>query len=102
MVTVAILGGFFMFDTEPLLPPTPEAEWIPLPSSMLILGVIIGLFVGLLMRIPLSVGAGRRGRKARKEIEAQVESHARSRVIEPVQTVVADRAQIAELIAPNT
>lgn len=99
LVTVAILGGFFMFDTEPLLPPTPEAEWMPLPSALLIIGVVAGLLVGLLVRIPLGVGAGRRGRKARKAIEQQVEEHAKNRVIDRVQTVADDRSRIAEMIA---
>lgn len=98
LITVAILGGFLMFDTDPLLPPTPGAEWMPLPSALLIVGVVLGLLVGLLVRIPLGVGAGRRGRRARKAIEEQVDDHARSRVIEHVQIVVDDRTRIAELI----
>ena len=98
LIAVAILGGFFMFDTEPLLPPTPEAEWMPLPSTLLIVGVLAGLLVGLLMRIPLGVGASRRGRKARKAIEQQVEQHARTRVIAQVQAVADDRTRIGEMI----
>ena len=102
LITVAILGGFFMFDTEPLLPPTPEAEWMPLPSALLIVGVVAGLLMGLLVRIPLGVGARRRGRRARKAIEQQVEHHARTRVIDGVQAVADDRTKIAEMItAPN-
>lgn len=99
LVAVAILGGFFAFDTEPLLPPTPEAEWIPLPSALLIGGVLVGLILSLLVRVPLGVGAGRRGRKARKAIEQQVAEHAQSRVIDNVQTVVSDRERIAELLS---
>ena len=99
LVVVAILGGFLMFDTVPLLPPTPEAELIPLPSTMLILGVVIGLLVGLLARIPARIGAGRRARRARKAIEQQVEQHARSRVIDQVQAVVDDQSRIGELVS---
>lgn len=102
LVTVAILGGFFMFDTEPLLPPTPEAEFIPIPSTLLILGVLIGLVLSLLVRLPLSLGAARRGRRARIAIEEQVESHARSRVIDRVQVVADDRTRIGEMIASPT
>ncbi len=103
LIVVAILGGFFMFDTEPLLPPTPEAEWMPLPSALLIVGIVAGLVLGLVVRIPLGVGAARRGRRARKAIEQQVEEHANNRVIDNVQTVVNDRATIAQLIAsPHT
>ena len=101
LITVAILGGFLMFDTEPLLPPTPEAEIIPLPSTLLIAGVVIGLLVGLLVRIPVSIGAKRRGRRARKAIEQQVEQHAKTRVIDQVQVVADDRTRIAELISTS-
>lgn len=99
LITVAILGGFFQFDTEPLLPPTPEAEWMPLPSALLIGGVVLGLLLGLLVRFPLGVAARRRGHRARKAIEEQVAQHARTRVVTPVQAVVDDHAAIEKLRA---
>ena len=102
LITVAVLGGFFRFDTEPLLPPTPEADWIPLPSTLLICGVVIGLLLSLLVRIPLSVGAKRRGRAARKAIESGVTRHVESRVIEPVAAVVADQSEIVRLLGVAT
>ena len=98
LIVVAVLGGFFQFATEPLLPPTPEAEWIPLPSTLLIGGVILGLLVGLLAKIPLGVGAKRRGRAARKAIEARVSSQVEARVIAPVSEVVTDQAEISRLL----
>ena len=98
LITVAVLGGFFRFDTEPLLPPTPEADWIPLPSTLLIAGIVLGLLIGLLVRIPLGIGATRRGRAARKAIEAGVTNHVESRVIEPVGVVVADQVEIVRLL----
>ncbi len=97
LIVVAVLGGFFQFDTEPLLPPTPEAEWMPLPSALLIGGAVIGMLVALLMRIPLGVGAQRRGRSARKAIEKQVHDHAQARVVDAVVAVAVDRDAIASL-----
>lgn len=97
LIVVAILGGFFQFDTGPLLPPTPEAEWMPLPSSLLIGGALLGLLVGLVVRIPLSGGAARRGRAARKAIERQIVEHANDRVVRHVSVVADDRATIHEL-----
>lgn len=97
LLVVAVLGGFFQFATEPLLPPTPEAEWMPLPSALLLGGVLVGLLVSLLVRVPLSVGAGRRGRRAKKAIERQVAEHAESRVIAPVMLVVDDRTALDDL-----
>lgn len=97
LLVVAILGGFFQIATDPLLPPTPEAEWMPLPSALLLGGVVAGLIVGLLVRLPLSVGAQRRGRRARKAIERRVQEHAETRVIAPVTAVVEDHATLDSL-----
>lgn len=97
LLTVAILGGFFHFDTDPLLPPTPGAEWMPIPSTLLLGGVIAGLVVGFIVRIPLGIAAKRRGRSARRAIERQVEEHALTRVVEPVRRIVADRAALDAL-----
>ncbi len=99
LIAVAVLGGFFQLATEPLLPPTPEAEWMPLPSALLLGGVLLGLLFGLLVRIPLSVGAARRGRVARKAIEGQVKEHAERRVVKPVQVVVGDAERVDVLLA---
>lgn len=90
LITVAVLGGFFQFDTEPLLPPTPRAEWMPFPSALLLGGVALGLVLSFLVRLPLSVGASRRGRRARKAIEARVVEHAHARVTGPAKVVVDD------------
>jgi energy-coupling factor transporter ATP-binding protein EcfA2 len=99
LLVVAILGGFFQFETEPLLPPTPEAEWMPLPSAMLIGGVLLGLILGFVSRIPLNVGAARRGREARKSIEQAIQTVADARVIEPVAASLTDHRQLHELLA---
>ena len=99
LIVVAVLGGFFQFATEPLLPPTPRLEAVPLPSALLIGGVVIGLLLGLLVRLPLGLGGKRRGREARRVIETGVSAHAESRVIEPVGRVVADRAALDALRA---
>ena len=97
LIVVAVLGGFFKLATDPLLPPTPGADWIPLPSALLLGGVLLGLLFGLLMRVPLAVASRRRGRRAQKAIEHQVRGHATTRVIEPVMQVVRDREALEEL-----
>jgi hypothetical protein len=60
-------------------------------------GVLLGLIASFLIRIPLSVGAGRSGRKAQKAIERQVAQHADARVVEPVARVIDDRRTLDEL-----
>ena len=99
LLVAAVLGGFFRFDTDPLLPATPGADWIPLPSLLLLGGVLLGLVTSVLVRIPLGVGAARRGRTARRAIEAEVEQHADTAVVEPVAKVLAERRQLEELLS---
>lgn len=98
LLVVAVLGGFFQFDTEPLLPPTPEAEWMPLPSALLIGGVLLGLVLGVLVQFPLGLGAKRRAREARKSIEQAIESVGDARVVEPVEAALANQRQLEELL----
>ncbi len=102
LVVVSILGGFFQFETEPLLPPTPEYDWIPLPSTLAIGGIILGLVLSLLVRIPLSLAANRRGRKARKAVEASVETIADTYVIKPVDELISQQQQINRLLDEAT
>jgi hypothetical protein len=82
LVIVAVLGGFFQLATDPLLPDTPGADWIPDPSALLLSGAVLRLLIGLLVRVPLGVAARRRGRTARREIERMVAEHAHLRVID--------------------
>jgi hypothetical protein len=87
LIIVAVLGGFFQLATDPLLPDTPGADWIPVPSALLLGGAVLGLLIGLLVRIPLGIAARRRGRIARREIERMVDEHAHRRVIDPATQV---------------
>ncbi len=98
LVAVAVLGGFFRFDTEPLLPDTPGADWIPIPSLLLLGGVVIGLVIGFLVRFPLGIASARRGRTARKTIEDDVSERADIRVVELVGRVLADQRRVEELL----
>jgi hypothetical protein len=60
LVIVAVLGGFFQLATDPLLPDTPGADWIPVPSALLLGGAVLGLLIGLLVRVSLGIAARRR------------------------------------------
>lgn len=98
LLTVAVLSGFFRFDSEPLLPSTPQADWIPIPSAMMLGGVILGLAVGFLIRFPLGLAASRRGRAARREVADQVSSLAEIRVVKPVEQTLIDHREIDRLL----
>ncbi len=99
LVAVAVLGGFFRFDIEPLLPDTPGLEWSPLPTTMLLGGAVLGMLVALLMRPFLAAGAARRGAAARKTVEAAVVDLAGSRVVAPVNLVLDQERSLNALLA---
>lgn len=98
LIIVAILGGFFRFDTEPLLPPTPGYEWIPLPSVLCLGGIVFGLLLGLLVRFPVGVAKKRRARQARRAVEASVAQSVDELVVAPVEAVVSRQQKIGELL----
>ena len=98
LLIVAVLGGFFQFDTEPLLPPTPEYEWMPLPSALLLGGAVSGLLLGFIVRLPLGLAMNRRARRARKEVEASVENIADTLVIAPVDQLIGTQQNLEELL----
>lgn len=98
LLAVAFLGGFLGFDTDPLLIDTPGADWIPVPSLLALGGVGGSLLVTFLSRLPLGVGARRRSRRARAEIEATVGDIVDADVISAIDAVLADRDEIARLV----
>ncbi len=98
LLAVAVLGGFFRFDIEPLLPETPGLEWCPLPTTMLLGGAVAGLLVAVLMRPFLAAGARRRAMAARKTVEAAVDDLALARVIEPVDSLLERHAELGRLL----
>lgn len=99
LITVAILGGFFHFDTDPLLPVTPRAEWIPIPTTLALGGIIIGAVLALIVKLPLAVGANRRARQAKKDIEDRLSAVADEQVVEPVAELMETLDRLRELAA---
>jgi len=74
------------------LPPPPVAEWhdFPVPTLMVVGGVVVGLLLALLSRLAAAVGARRRAGRAARRLRRSVEAVARERVVAPVDAVIAD------------
>ena len=99
LLVVAVLGGFFQLDTDPLLIDTPGWDWIPLPSLMVLGGLLAGLLIALLVRIPVAAAAGRRGARVRNDLLKRVGVVADETVLADIDKVLAQRAGLAEQLA---
>ena len=102
LLVVAVLGGFFRLDTGPLLIDTPGWDWIPLPSLMVLGGLLAGVFIALIVRIPIAVAAGRRGARVRNQLLDRVGDVADETVLADIDNVLAERDEIAEQLAIAT
>jgi hypothetical protein len=65
--------------------PVPEIEGIPLPTWLLVVGVLTGIELSILMRLLNGAGARRRARRAAKALRAEIEIVAQELVVEPVE-----------------
>ena len=99
LIAAALLGGFFGFDTDPLLIDTPGAEWIPVPSLLVLGGLLAGLVVWLVVRLPVGVAARRRSRRSRRELGAHVDRIASETVLADLDDLLADRRSLDDALA---
>ena len=74
--------GYLQIQLPP--PPAPEGFPVPLPTLLVILGVLLGIAAAGLGRLLTAWGARRYARRLRVRLNAGVEEAVRSCVIEPV------------------
>lgn len=94
LLVVAALGGFLQFDVDPLLIDTPGAEWIPLPSLLVVGGLVLGLLVALVVRIPAGAAARRRGASARRALRSAVDDLATRTIVSDLDDALAERREL--------
>jgi hypothetical protein len=70
-------------------PDTPSVGILPVPSLMLVVGVLLGLGLGLLSRWWARIGARRRGVVVGRRLAASVAAVADERIVKPVDEVLA-------------
>jgi GTP-binding protein EngB required for normal cell division len=92
LLVVALAGGLWLLALAGLgfaqlddVVPMPEVEGFPLPTLLLVGGLLCGLLLAVLVRPFVRAGARRRGRRAGDRLRDRVEQVARSEVLEPVQ-----------------
>lgn len=104
LAIAAIVGavwlGLLAFGAYLRLPdvPTPEYRGIPIPTGLLIGGVLLGLLLALLARSLATVGAKRRARAVRKQAEAAVSEVAGDLIIRPMQAELERRDRLRGLL----
>jgi hypothetical protein len=92
---VAVAGGLWLAGLAVMAylqlpdPATPEYRGLPLPTLMLLGGVVAGLLVALLSRLLVSVGARRKARSADRRLRGAIGEVTEELVIEPIESELA-------------
>jgi hypothetical protein len=83
------------------LPPPPTPDWgpIPLPTLLLVGGVVLGLLVSRISAGAAATGAWRRAERARRRVRERVEQVAAEAVVTPVERELAAHTSVCRAIA---
>lgn len=93
LLVLAVLGALRLPQ-----PHTPYVGWVPLPTVLLLGGLVIGLLVGVVVRGVARSSARRRAERARSRLLAAVAAVAEERVTVPVQSVLSDHRATREAL----
>lgn len=83
------VASYFQFE----LPPAPRVEGFPVPTLLVVAGLLAGVVLALASAAIARAGAAMRGRSVRRRLQASVALVAESRVIEPVNREI-DRCNV--------
>jgi predicted GTPase len=89
------VGGYLRLPD----PGTPSWRGLPLPTTMLVGGVLLGLLLALVGRTIARGGARARRRRAESRLRAGIEVVARDLVLEPVEAELARHARAKDALA---
>jgi hypothetical protein len=95
LVLLVALGALAL-STKDLIP---MVGIFPLPTLLFGGGILAGWLISLLCRVPAALAARRRAGRARKRMRAAVEEVAIDDVVDGIETILAERAQLAGLVA---
>ena len=79
--------------------PTPSYRRIPVPTGLVIGGIVLGLVLAMLSRRLAGVGARRRSRAVWRAAEREVATVADELVIDPLRAELARRTELRELLS---
>ncbi len=79
-LTVIFAAGYFQFS----LGPTPEVEGFPVPTLLVVTGLLLGVVLSVLSAVVARFEARRRARRARRKLTAAIGTVAEQAVVAPV------------------
>ncbi len=104
LAAVAVVGGLWLLVLAAFgalrlpQPRTPYLGWVPVPTLLLVAGLLLGLLLGAAVRAVARPSARHRGDRARRRLLAAVEVVAQERVTGPVRTILADHRATREAL----
>lgn len=96
LVLLFFVDGVLRIDIEAV---TPKIDFMPLPTLLLLGGLVAGLVIALLARIPASIGARRRAGRVQSDLREQAETVADELVVAPIDEALAARQELDDLLA---
>ena len=95
---LALIVGLGFLQLEDAVP-LPELEGFPLPTLLLVGGLVLGLLIAWVARIVNGVGARRRAAKAARTLRARVETVADELVLNPIEAELEARERLCGALA---
>lgn len=95
------LTGLFALDYLQIpVPPTPEVQdtGIPVPTLLVVTGLVAGLVFGVLSAALARVSASRRRARVRRRLREQIAGAAQTHVIDPVEAELSRQERLAEVL----
>jgi energy-coupling factor transporter ATP-binding protein EcfA2 len=94
---LAVLAGLGYLQLDDAIP-TPDVGALPLPTALLIGGILAGVLLAALARLVNRIGARRRGRRAQRALRERIATVADELVIAPLQAELATHAALIDAL----
>ena len=95
LLVIVGLGFLQLDDAVPL----PDLEGLPVPTLLLVGGLLLGALIAWLARVVNGVGARRRAAKAARDLRARVETVADELVVNPIEAELEARERLCGALA---
>ena len=92
------LAGLAYLQLDEVLP-LPRTQGVPLPTLLLVAGLLAGALLAALARPLVRAGARRRGRRARRRLREAVGSVVEGELLEPMAAARTDHSRFCQAVA---